>query len=457
MSRTFPRLYCDSVEAKGSVKFTGGIGSVVSMVGDTSARLESTNGDVFLKAGPSCLIFSASKLDMKGNNIHGLPTLPETGSSAVSKDYVDAAVQGIPVKTSVALASVASDQTMLDAATMTAGVLTSMSNVALTLDGVAAVQLSRVLIKDLKELQRAGIFVVTATGSASAPWVLTRADDANTGSEILGAYTIVSTGVTLSSTCWLMTTPLPITLDTTPLRWVLFSSTRQIIAGNGLGVNGNDFIVKPDGDTLTVQPAGVSVRMAAPFAWTGSHAFTGPVSINVANATTARETLRIATSNSGLGGADISLQAQDRLFQGCTERHLFHPMNNLDVLKLATIREIQQFVSLRGSGSPVIVARIPDAHFPLMSTTFVQFRIVGHSINPESVIFNVELMVVRRDGNFSISAPTVTAFFEDNTTYALNLVPTAAHTSAEVQLSLVLPSSLSTVNFRTHITMDLSV
>jgi hypothetical protein len=259
MSRTVPHLYSNSIDVAGSLKTAGAAGSVVNLVGDASASLRSVIGDVSLAAGVGKSVLPLSQIDMGGRDILGLAATPPTGSSAACKDYVDATAQGMSVKDPVQSASAPGDQVVLDASTFSANVLTATGNGALTLDGEAVstvTHLNRVLIKDLTATQHSGIYDVTATGSSSTPWSLTRSADAQTDAELHGAYCIVINGVTQKSTGWIMTTALPIVVDTTPLAWVLFSSPRQIQAGDGLVAVVNKLQVLPDGATINVAATG---------------------------------------------------------------------------------------------------------------------------------------------------------------------------------------------------------
>lgn len=83
----------------------------------------------------------------------------------------------------------------LPALTATAQTLTANANGALTVDGTAVVAGDRVLVKNQSSAAQNGIYVVTATGDGSNPFVLTRADDANTATKLpQGTIVVVLTG-----------------------------------------------------------------------------------------------------------------------------------------------------------------------------------------------------------------------------------------------------------------------
>ena len=59
-----------------------------------------------------------------------------------------------------------------------AGTLTASSNGALSIDGSVTISTNdRILVKNQTDTKQNGIYVVTATGDGSNPFVLTRAGD----------------------------------------------------------------------------------------------------------------------------------------------------------------------------------------------------------------------------------------------------------------------------------------
>lgn len=115
------------------------------------------------------------------------------------KSYVDNMVQGLSWKQAVRVA------------TTVAGTLaTSFAN-GQTIDGITLVTGDRILIKNQAAPADNGIYTVNASG---AP---TRATDANTAAEILGATVFVSEGTANGDKVFTNTTNAPITLGTTGL------------------------------------------------------------------------------------------------------------------------------------------------------------------------------------------------------------------------------------------------
>jgi hypothetical protein len=146
---------------------------------------------------------------------------PTAATDAANKQYVDGVAAGIAWKDTVR------------AATSAAGTLaTSFAN-GQVIDGVTLVTNDRILIKNQVAGQENGIYFVNAAG---AP---TRALDADSVAEILQAAVFVQEGTANADSGWVMTTNLPITLNTTPLTFVQFTGAAAITAGNGLTQTGN--------------------------------------------------------------------------------------------------------------------------------------------------------------------------------------------------------------------------
>lgn len=91
----------------------------------------------------------------------------------------------------------------------TAGVgatLTSSTNQVFTLDGVTPAVGARVLIKDQTTAFQNGLYTVTNAGSASVPWVLTRATDFDSPSQMFqGDAIFVAKGTINAVTAWMQT------------------------------------------------------------------------------------------------------------------------------------------------------------------------------------------------------------------------------------------------------------
>jgi len=170
-----------------------------------------------------------------------ISTAPTTGNDIVNKDYADAIASGINFHQSCRLATT----TALAANTYnngTSGVgatLTANANGALSVDGVAVATSNRILVKNEVTQANNGVYTVTQTGSAGAPYILTRATDfdtAGTGVDQIdaGDFFLITAGTTLANTSWVQQTPLPITVGTTAIVFQQFGAPLTYTAGTGL-------------------------------------------------------------------------------------------------------------------------------------------------------------------------------------------------------------------------------
>ena len=199
---------------------------------------------------------------MGTNKITGLGD-PSADTDAANKGYVDSVAQGLDVKASVRVATT----TVLDAFTSTAtNVLTADEAAALIIDGVTLSVGDRVLVKNqlTTTAKYNGIYDVTATGSVSQQWVLTRSADANTSAEVTaGMFTFVEQGTTNDNSGWVLTTNNPIVLNTTALVFAQFSGAGTYTASNGVLLTGSNFTFAPlTNGGLQTASGGASIKLA---------------------------------------------------------------------------------------------------------------------------------------------------------------------------------------------------
>lgn len=187
---------------------------------------------------------------MLGNLIlNANPTLP---FQAATKDYIDTLVNGIDWKQ----AAVASTVSALPSYNVTGSgtILTGASNGAIpsaTTDGVTLASGNRVLVKNETSTltPNNGIYVVTQTGSGSTPFILTRASDADTSSEISEATLSISSGSTLSNSQWHCNpATTPVVIGATYITFAQIGSGTYT-AGAGLTLSSNVFSVATNGVT----------------------------------------------------------------------------------------------------------------------------------------------------------------------------------------------------------------
>jgi parallel beta-helix repeat protein len=212
-----------------------------------------------------------------GQSIAGVKTFtgevvvpaPVNPNDAATKSYADAIAQGLQVKGTVREATAGA----LPSYTATSSTLTASANGALTVDGASVSNGDRILVKDETSgnAPNNGIFTVTAAGSGGAPWILDRAADMDSGTEVPSAFTFVQAGSTNDLTGWVCTITGAVTLGTTAITWAQFSAAGSVTAGAGLAQSGSTISVENSG-VLTVPHGGTGAgtQQAAIDALTGT-------------------------------------------------------------------------------------------------------------------------------------------------------------------------------------------
>ncbi len=165
---------------------------------------------------------------------------PTSDQHLATKAYVDGVATGLDPKGSVRLATVAALPANTAAGSGIGKTLTMDAVGILPVDGVNSVLNDDILVKDEATASDNGIYTVTTEGTAGVAAVLTRRTDFDQDAEVTaGAHTFVAEGATLSDTGWVLSTNDPITVDTTGLAFVQFSSAGVILGGAGLLKTGN--------------------------------------------------------------------------------------------------------------------------------------------------------------------------------------------------------------------------
>lgn len=136
----------------------------------------------------------------------------------------------------------------------TAGVgatLTSTASATFSIDGVMPSTNDRILIKDQTSAVQNGIYVVTNAGSASTSWVLTRATDYDSPSQMIrGGVVDVALGNTNAVSSW-MQTALVVTVGTST---VVFAKLSQNGINSVVGTAGQ-IVVTVTGNVATLSLA----------------------------------------------------------------------------------------------------------------------------------------------------------------------------------------------------------
>jgi len=173
---------------------------------------------------------------------------PVNSNDLATKSYVDAQTTGLDVKASVRAATTANLAASYSSIGQT---LTANSNGGVTIDGENLALNDRVLVKDQTVQTENGIYRVSAIGTGSTPYVLTRSDDFNTSAEAgAGAFTYVEAGTANQGKSFVQTSR-NVTLDSSSLVFSVFGET-------AIGVNSlaNDKLQQVSQATVKGRAAG---------------------------------------------------------------------------------------------------------------------------------------------------------------------------------------------------------
>ena len=161
--------------------------------------------------------------------------VPVNAADLTNKLYVDAVASGLQVHTAVR------------AGTTVAGTLATSFENGDVIDGVTLATNDRILIKNQVTAYENGIYTVNASG---AP---TRATDADTWTEMLQAYVLVTAGSTLASSGWKADCIAGGTINSTAINWAQFTAAAAAnLAGVGLLKTGVTFDVQYDNSTINI-------------------------------------------------------------------------------------------------------------------------------------------------------------------------------------------------------------
>ena len=180
-------------------------------------------------------------VELAGDTMTGFLTLhanPTASLHATTKQYVDSLASVIKFHAAVRLATTANLTSTYSNGTAGIGAtLTATVNDTLTIDGFVAALDDRVLVKNQTSALQNGIYKVTTAGSGAAPWVLTRATDADNspdGEILTGDFCFTETGTANGGSGFIVNTAGTITIGTTAINYVQFNTAQAITAGTGL-------------------------------------------------------------------------------------------------------------------------------------------------------------------------------------------------------------------------------
>lgn len=342
---------------------------------------------------------------------------PSSGTSVVTRDYVQSMAAGFDPKGSVLLATVGALPSC-NYANGTAGVgatLTATANAALTqtmVDGGSGYTIvggERILVKNQAAPAQNGIYTVTTVGSAGAPWVLTRATDFNTaaagpGMVSPGAFCFVEQGVN-ATTQWIMSTSGTITMGTTGLAFSQFGAGATYTNGNGLSLGGNTFSVNLTGtNTLEFNATALRLKSSATAnqvllsAGTGNEPTYGALPLGNASAVTGT----LGKANGGFG-QDVSAGIAQNLFaaspNGSTGAMSFRAIATADIPNLDFGKITTGIVPLAQGGTGLNLTKFQDApsvaHVPVRVavTTNVNIASPGATLDGVSMAANDRVLL----------------------------------------------------------------
>ena len=343
-----------------------------------------------------------------------VPT-PTSDSHAATKAYADAIAAGINWHNSVETATTAvlpNTPTYNNGTSGVGATLTASANARLMVDGANATTSDRVLVKNQADATQNGIYVVTAQGSVSAPYVLTRASDHdNLIDEVIrGDAVYVANGSTNVNQGFIISSEGTGTNDkhvlgTDNMNWSQFTGAANITAGTGITKTGN---------TLSI---GQSVETSATVTFnTVTAALTG----NASTATTL-QTARNIAGQSFNGSANISIAPTD--LTGVTST-----ASEINILDGATLSTAE--LNYVDGVTSAIQTQI-DAKAPIASPTFT-----GTVTIPTGASITAPTGLVKGDvglGNI------------DNTSDANKPVSTATQTALDLKAPLASPTFTGTV------------
>jgi hypothetical protein len=203
-------------------------------------------------------------VDANGQRITGVAT-PTGATDVTNKTYVDNVAAGLDFKSSVKAC---------------ATVNVSLAAPGATIDGVTMASGNRVLLAGQTTASENGIWIWN--GAAAA---MTRATDADADPEVTsGMYVFVEGGTANGAKAFVLVTPDPIVLGTTPLSFTLFS-------GGGTSVVGT---------TNRITVTGTQIDISTAYVGQASITTLGTITTGVWNGTA------IAVANGGTGATDAT-------------------------------------------------------------------------------------------------------------------------------------------------------
>ncbi len=203
-------------------------------------------------------------LNMGGYKLTSLAT-PTVSTDAATKQYVDDVAQGLNIHAASYAATTANlNATYSNGSSGVGATLTNAgTQAAFTTDGTTPSLNARILVKNQTTTSQNGIYTLTTVGDGSTNWVLTRATDFDTATEIAGGdFTFVDNGTTLANTGWVNVDEVT-TVGTDPIVFQQFSGAGTYTASDGVLLTGTNFTFAPrTGYGLQTGASGAEIKLA---------------------------------------------------------------------------------------------------------------------------------------------------------------------------------------------------
>jgi hypothetical protein len=263
-----------------------GNGTGVSAAASGTDYAPATSGSSALKGNGSGGFGTATINDLGSQtadysaNGHKLTSVadPSGAQDAATKNYVDAAIQGLQVKptATVVATSALPAGTYVNGASGVGATFTVTATGSTTVDGHVLAAGDLVLLTAQASAFQNGLYTVTTAGTTGVSTVLTRHPDMDQAAEFSGAFVPVgSTGTSNPNSLWLANPSGTVTVGTTSIPFTELNRATDLAAGAGIAISGNTVSIE-NGGVLTVAHGG-----------TGTAALTGLVKGNGTSAMTA--------------------------------------------------------------------------------------------------------------------------------------------------------------------------
>jgi hypothetical protein len=246
-----------ALNANGGIAVDTNAFTVADTTGDTA--IAGTLGVTGTTTLGNLTIGSTKTINVGANKVTNVAE-PTVATDAATKQYVDTIAASslhyhlpVRVESPTALTATYANGTAGVGATLT----NSGTQAALVLDGITLNVDDRVLIYTQANAAHNGVYTVTAVGSGSVNWVLTRALDADNASggdpNGLGAGDAfyVKEGTTGAGELYVMNTSGTITVGTTEINFVQISSAQIYSAGTGLTLTSTQYSVNASQTQIT--------------------------------------------------------------------------------------------------------------------------------------------------------------------------------------------------------------